>query len=177
MPSVCFSEYREALQCLHFSLLRCEPDIASLQVIATHLGPVRTFMEVTCYIAPRRVTPTPRGSHTRTTDRKTEQSPSVYPTDVATKNSGYTTETTHTSTRQLGSGHGVSDTSNPVTTPVDGTKRELRTDTKQSDTNTDGMVDNLALTDGVNSAAGIRHCMLVYLGALMSVITMRWFFL
>ena len=176
MPSVCFSEYKEALQCLHFSLLRCEPDIASLQLIATHLGPVRTFMEVTCYIAPRRVTPTPRGSQTSTTDRKTEQSPSVYPTDVAPKKIGYTTETTHTSTRQLGSGHGVSDTSNPVTTPVDDAK-PLRTNTKQIDTNTDGSTGNLALTDGVNAASGIRHCVLVHLGALMSVITMRWFFL
>ena len=172
MPSVCFSEYKEALQCLHFSLLRCEPDIASLQVIATHLGPVRTFMEDTCYIAPRRITPTSRGSPTSTTE------PSINPTlatDVATENSSYTTETTHTSTRQLGRAHRVSDTSNPVTTPVDGTKREQRTDTKQSDTNTDGMVDNLALTDGVNSAAGIHHCVLVHSGALMSVITMRWF--
>ncbi|KAI0209365.1 hypothetical protein LSAT2_005972 [Lamellibrachia satsuma] len=51
-------KYEETLQCLHVSLLQCVADEASLQVIASHLGPVRTFMEVTCYIAPRRVTPT-----------------------------------------------------------------------------------------------------------------------
>ncbi|KAK2175126.1 hypothetical protein NP493_746g01026 [Ridgeia piscesae] len=173
-------QYEETLQCLHESLLQCVADQASLQLIASRLGPVRNFMEVTCYITPRRIAPTPTAprttpttpppvtpvtAHSSSTTETLATTTTMLPhtsTELPTTTTTTTTtgSTPHTTTLHTTDVPTTTSTTTKKqtpsrtipTTPGNDIKPELRTNTKGllSAKTEQSLVGNLAMTDSVN---------------------------